>query len=62
MGVLGKERTMKTDVLRRPEVQLGTCPHDGGMLFRQYDSKGDVWWCATCDSLLVLTPEPATPE
>ena len=48
MGLLEKGAEMTTKVLRRPEVQLATCPEDGGTMFRQYWLDGAVWWCPTC--------------
>ena len=32
----------------RPEVQLGTCPRDGGDMFRQYAQAPHTWVCGQC--------------
>ena len=39
---------MDSEVVRRPEVQLGTCPRDGGDMFRQYDENSEQWVCGQC--------------
>ena len=39
---------MATDTMIRPEVQLGTCPRDGGDMFRQFDEAPHTWVCGRC--------------
>lgn len=36
------------DIVIRPEVQLGTCPQDGGHMFRQYAETPQTWLCGQC--------------
>lgn len=48
---------MDPQIVRRPEVQLGSCPRDGGDMFRQFSESSEQWICGQCG--LIAHGDPA---